>query len=390
MAAVQFGGFLASPGGQRPHCRRVARAGLDRCHWWTDIIQPELLRRPTGYWRLQIAGWALFGATNLAVALWVAHLPVAAALAQAAGLGAFGFGLSHLLYLWIRRQELIRRSIQTRIIQVALFSVLVSVPAGLLTTGLGLAAWQTADLRIDAELRWLLVSVIHALNWILLLVFWGALYFSLRSFRERALGELREAQLAQALHLAELRLLKAQLNPHFLFNALNTVRALIAEDPTRAQEAVTQLARTLRYTLNSGQDELVSLERELAIVDDYLAIEALRLGDRLSLVRGIAPATRERQIPVMLLQTLVENAIKHGIAQLPEGGVLKIASEISHEGLVLTVENARPRSAVADLDSDSIGLRNSAQRLRLLFGPDASLNLDVSQADRAVARVWIP
>jgi Histidine kinase len=346
------------------------------------------LRGP--YWRLQLVGWALFGASNLAVALWVAHLPVAAAFAQAAGLGAVGFGLSHLLYLWIRRHELIRRSIQTRITQVALFSTLVSVPAGLLTTALGLAAWQTADLRIDSELRWLLVSVIHALNWILLLLFWGASYFSLRSFRERALGELREAQLSQALHLAELRLLKAQLNPHFLFNALNTVRALIAEDPTRAQQAVTQLARTLRYTLNSGQDELVSLEREMAIVDDYLAIEALRLGERLSLVRGISPATRERQIPVMLLQTLVENAIKHGIAQLPEGGVLKIASEMHPDGLVLTVENARPRSSSVDLDSDSIGLRNSTERLRLLFGPGASLNLDVSQADRAIARVWIP
>ena len=346
--------------------------------------------KPTGYWRLQIAGWVLFGASNLAVALWVAHLPVVAALAQAAGLGAFGFGLSHLLYLWIRRNELIRRSIQIRIIQVALFSILVSVPAGLLTTALGLAAWQTADLRVDAQLRWLLVAVIHALNWILLLLFWGALYFSLRSFRERALGELREAQLARALHLAELRLLKAQLNPHFLFNALNTVRALIAEDPSRAQQAVTQLARTLRYTLNAGQDELVSLERELAIVDDYLAIEALRLGDRLSLERGIEPATRDRQIPVMLLQGLVENAIKHGIAQLPEGGALKIAAEISDDGLVLTVENARPHAVATEVESDSIGLRNSAERLRLLFGPEASVKLDVSQADRAVARVWIP
>jgi hypothetical protein len=342
------------------------------------------------YWRLQVIGWVLFGSINAMVALGMAHLPVTAALTQAAGLGAVGFGLSHGLYLWIRHHELTGRPIQVRIVHVAAFSILISLPAGALTSLLGLAAWQTSDLRMEPGLRWLLVPVIHALNWILLLLFWGALYFSLRSFRERALGELREAQLAQALHLAELRLLKSQLNPHFLFNALNTVRALIAEDPTRAQQAVTQLARTLRYTLNSGQDELVSLERELAIVDDYLAIEALRLGERLSLVRGISPATRDRQIPVMLLQTLVENAIKHGIAQLPEGGELRISSEMQQDGLILTVENARPRSSATDLDSDSIGLRNSAERLRLLFGPSATLNLDVSQPDRAVARVWIP
>lgn len=342
------------------------------------------------YWRLQTLGWLLFGGVNALVALGMAHLPPLGAFAQGAGLGACGFALSHLLYLWIRHHDLTRRPIQVRIVHVAAFSILISIPAGFLTSVLGLAAWQTADLRLEPGQRWLLVPVIHALNWILLLLFWGALYFSLRSFRERALGELREAQLARALHLAELRLLKAQLNPHFLFNALNTVRALIAEDPPRAQQAVTHLARTLRYTLNSGQDELVSLERELEIVDDYLAIEALRLGDRLSQVRGIAPATRERQIPIMLLQTLVENAIKHGIAQLPEGGELKISSEIQQAGLLLTVENARPPAAATDLDSDSIGLRNSAERLRLLFGPGASLNLDVSRPDRAVARVWIP
>jgi uncharacterized membrane protein len=345
---------------------------------------------PAAYWRLQITGWALFGAINAAVALGVAHMPVIAAMGQALGLAAVGFGLSHLLYLWIQRRELLRRSLQIRILHVVSFSLGLSIPAGILTSLTKLAGWQTADLPMDAGMRWLLVPLIHSLNWILWLLLWGALYFSLHSFRERALGELREAQLAQALHLAELRLLKAQLNPHFLFNALNTVRALIAEDPLRAQQAVTQLARTLRYTLNSGQDELVSLDRELAIVDDYLAIEALRLGERLSLVRGIAPATLECQIPVMLLQTLVENAIKHGIAQLPRGGELKISSEMQPDGLVLTVENARPRVAAEDLDSDSIGLRNSAERLRLLFGPRASLDLDVSRADRAVARVCIP
>jgi hypothetical protein len=345
---------------------------------------------PAGYWRLQIAGWALFGASNAGVALWMAHLPALAALGQAVGLATFGLGLSCLLYAWIRRLRLASRPLRDRVIHVLLFSVVISVPAGILTNAVNLAPWQTADLPIAPGLRWAIFPLIHTLNWVLLLVLWGAVYFSFRSFRERALGQLREAQLARALHLAELRLLKAQLNPHFLFNALNTVRALIAEDPSQAQQAVTQLARTLRYTLNSGQDELVSLDRELAIVDDYLAIEALRLGDRLTLVRDIGPATRDRQIPVMLLQSLVENAIKHGIAQLPAGGVLKIASQMQAGALLLTVENARPPSSPGDLESDSIGLRNSTERLRLLFGPQSSLSLDVTQPDRAVARVCIP
>src|SRR6185436_17584678 len=116
-----------------------------------------------------------------------------------------------------------------------------------------------------------------------------------------------------------LRLLKSQLNPHFLFNALNGLRSLIADEPARARDAVTQLARTLRYTLSSGEEDLVSLERELEMVDDYLALESMRLAERLRVEREISPAARSACIPSMLLQTLVENAIKHGIAPLQEG-----------------------------------------------------------------------
>ncbi len=110
---------------------------------------------------------------------------------------------------------------------------------------------------------------------------WLVLYFGALALRQYRSAELRQSELARALQLAELRLLKSQLNPHFLFNALNTVRSLIADDPPRAQDAVTRLANTLRYTLTSAQDELVTLEQELEIVQDYLALESLRFEDRL-------------------------------------------------------------------------------------------------------------
>jgi LytS/YehU family sensor histidine kinase len=305
-------------------------------------------------------------------------------------LGIMGLLLSDLLYRWIRRRGLTTRLVHERVFHTAALSVSLGAAAGLVTSAAGIAPWQTADLQVDERLHGIAVLAIHALNWMLLLLIWSVAYFSLRALRERAAARLRESELARALHLAELRLLKSQLNPHFLFNALNTVRALIAEDPTRAQEAVTQLARTLRYTLGASQEELVTLERELAIVDDYLAIEALRLGDRLHLVRGIAPTTRTVRIPTMLLQMLVENAIKHGIAELPQGGVLRICSQLEAETLILTVENARPRSSPPALGRGSIGLRNSAERLRLLFGARARVDLDVTQPGWAVARVCIP
>ncbi len=143
--------------------------------------------------------------------------------------------------------------------------------------------------------------------------------------RDRHAAELRQSELSRALQSAELKLLKSQLNPHFLFNSLNSVRALIAEDPSRARDAVTQLAGLLRYTLRSDHEELVTLERELKTVGDYLALESLRLGDRMRVELDIAAGAQEVRIPVMLLQTVVENAIKHGIAELPGGGVLRIS-----------------------------------------------------------------
>jgi LytS/YehU family sensor histidine kinase len=236
-------------------------------------------------------------------------------------------------------------------------------------------------LRVDLMLR--------TLNWSVIFALWMVMYFSITSVRDRHRAELRQSEMAHALKVAELRVLKSQLNPHFLFNSLNSVRALIADDPTGAQNAVTQLARTLRYTLTAGQEEVVSLERELEIVADYLELESLRLGQRLRIERAIALEARIAHIPVMMLQTVVENAIKHGIAELQQGGVLRISAEVRDGALLIEVENPRPASP-SQSPSHGVGLRNAAERLRLLFGTGAVLDLDLSRADRALARIRIP
>jgi LytS/YehU family sensor histidine kinase len=208
--------------------------------------------------------------------------------------------------------------------------------------------------------------------------------------RDRRVAELRQSELIRALQVSELRLLKAQLNPHFLFNCLNSVRALIAEDPAGAQKAVTQLARTLRYTLSSGQGELVTLERELEIVQDYLDLESLRLEDRLSIDCEVADEARSATIPVMLLQTIVENAIKHGIAELPAGGTLRISATLGTQALMIEVENPRPEQPAREAAPAGIGIRNATERLRLLHGEQAAFELDLATPGRAVARIQIP
>ena len=143
---------------------------------------------------------------------------------------------------------------------------------------------------------------------------------------------------------------------------------------------MTQLARTLRYTLTAGQEEVVSLERELEIVADYLELESLRLGERLRIERTISVEARVAHIPVMMLQTVVENAIKHGIAELPQGGVLRISAEVRERRA--DHRSREPAPSVAQ--PIAVARRRPAQRaerLRLLFGTAGGLDLDLSRPD---------
>jgi LytS/YehU family sensor histidine kinase len=274
-----------------------------------------------------------------------------------------------------------------RIPRILAASLLLGLLAAPLPTLLGVAAAQSQP--IPQEWGPLAPFLIEVLDLTVVFLAWNGCYFGVFAVREHKSRALREADLGRALQASELRLLKSQLNPHFLFNALNAVRALIANEPGRAQSAVTQLARTLRYTLGSGQGELVTLEQELATVKDYLALEGLRLGERLRVEVSIVPQARELRIPVMMLQTLVENAIKHGIADLSDGGLLRISGWTAGGALLLEVENPRPEPR-ARRTPEGIGIANARKRLNLLFGPEATLELDLSHPARALARVSIP
>jgi len=230
---------------------------------------------------------------------------------------------------------------------------------------------------------------LEIVNWAGVFLIWLTIYFTAIAVREYRSAQFKQSELARALQLAELRLLKSQLNPHFLFNALNTVRSLIADNPSRAQSAVTRLANTLRYTLSSRQDELVTLAQELDIVTDYLELESMRFEDRLRIERDVPASAASVSIPVMLLQTLVENAIKHGIAELPSGGLLRISAVLENEMLQVEIENPRPPAPIPAA-GEGVGLSNARDRLRLLFGTRATLDLDLSKPSVATARLRVP
>jgi signal transduction histidine kinase len=238
---------------------------------------------------------------------------------------------------------------------------------------------------------------VMAVNWVydvIMLGVWLCFYFFYHLFDRFNRSELERAQLAASVKEAELRSLKSQVNPHFIFNSLNSLRALIDEDPARARQSVTQLANLLRYSLQSGQLETVPFEDELRIVNDYLALEQVRHEERLRVRLDVAPETLQLPIPPMLLQTLVENAVKYGISTHHEGGEIAIIARQQNGALRLQVTNPgslpdAARSPRANA-STGLGLKNAGERLRLLFGESATLQLRAAAPGMVVAEAVIP
>ena len=339
------------------------------------------------YWVCQLSGWGLYGAASYFAPALLGEVSWLGATLGAVLIVAIGIGLSHGLRLYMGKRGWRQMRLRRRIPRILAASLLLGLLATPLPMVLGIAQAQSQP--IPPEWGPYAPFLIEMCDLSAVFLVWIGCYFGVLAVREHKSRALREAELGRALQASELRLLKSQLNPHFLFNALNAVRALIADEPGRAQSAVTQLASTLRYTLGSGQGDLVSLAQELATVEDYLALEALRLGERLRVEASVTLQAREVRIPVMLLQTLVENAIKHGIAELPDGGLLRIEAWTAGGALVLEVENPRPEPR-ARRTPEGIGIANARKRLGLLFGPEATLELDLSHPARAMARVSLP
>ena len=195
----------------------------------------------------------------------------------------------------------------------------------------------------------------------------GISYDRLRA-RIRA-TELRAERAQRELLRAQLENLQARLNPHFLFNSLNTVAALVEEDPTKAVTAIERLSELLRYGLDGTKNPRVTLARELSAIEDFLALERLRFGERLQWTIDAVGSVRSLEVPPLVLQPLVENAVKHGIASSRTGGRIRIAASIAGELLTITVEDDGPGTSSAS--GTSTGEANVRERLELAFGEAA-------------------
>ena len=233
-------------------------------------------------------------------------------------------------------------------------------------------------------------------GWILPVIFiwgvtvflWQVIYFGVHYFESFETAEVEKLRLAVVAKDSQLRALISQVNPHFMFNCLNGLRAMIVEDPARAQDMVTELSNILRYSLQSGRTETVPLETELEAVTAYLKLEAIRLEERLRIHIHMDPESLATRIPPMLLQTLVENGIKHGVARLPGGGEIRVDSQVESSAVKIQVRNSGQLRE--DGGSTRLGLENARARLRLLYGNTASLVLRNYDGDSVVAEICIP
>jgi hypothetical protein len=225
----------------------------------------------------------------------------------------------------------------------------------------------------------------------------------LRVARERYDRDLREYQMQQLAAEAELRALRAQLNPHFLFNALTTIGYLIRTSQTRALDTLYQLTALLRGALRQTSGEFITLGEELQLVDAYLSIEQARFEDRLRVERNIDPDTRDVAIPPLILQPLVENAVKHGIAPHRAGGVVRIDTSIDSSmasgdsglprTLRLRVSNTGSGASAAELSfrrRTGVGLTNIDLRLARYYGDQATLTLAAVEGEGTVVEVQLP
>lgn len=233
------------------------------------------------------------------------------------------------------------------------------------------------------------IGMVLLLFYMFVMIFgWSLVYFTFQFFFNYKSSETEKWRLEAAVKDAELQALKSQINPHFIFNSLNNIRALIIEDPVKAREMITHLSGLLRYSVQFSNKEKVTLEDELAVVENYLRLESIQFEDRLQYKIEVGPETLDYKIPPMVIQMLVENAIKHGISTLPEGGEIKIISHLENDALVVEVINTGQLKTKSE--TSGIGLKNATDRLKLLFGKLSDLRVQNLTGNMVSARFTIP
>ncbi|AHM62657.1 signal transduction histidine kinase [Flammeovirgaceae bacterium 311] len=296
---------------------------------------------------------------------------------------AFGIGVSHLLHLWLRKSKVFEKSAQ-KIVSIGIGLVLgFACILGLFS--LVLSIYMDSEASPDVP-NILVYYLGLSMNWIQVTTPWILFYFLYRIMEQNNTIRNEKLQAINLVKTSELELLKSQLNPHFLFNALNSIKALISIEPEKARGALIQLSELLRFSLNYEKQTLIRLSHEMEEVEKYLELEKIRFDDRLQYELVVDKTAANAMIPPALILTLVENAIKHGISHQIWGGKVTVKARQQDAKLEVEVSNPGYYQPVAE---NRIGLKNVQERLAGLYGNKASFTIRNGKEHTVIARVSI-
>ena len=261
--------------------------------------------------------------------------------------------------------------------------------------GLNLAVAVTAALNSASTFKWRLLAYWQQDYGALLLALTPiplGLVIVYRFYEAQRKRDIAEEELRKLLAQAELRALRAQIDPHFFFNALNSVAALIHRDPAAAEELIEDLADLFRHSFKPSRD-FIALDEELRLVETYLKVERRRFGDKLRFNQAVTPEALTARIPALTVQPLVENAVKHGIGNLPEGGQITLSAAVKDGRLKIAVADTGAGiapAALPQLFTRGVGLNNINERLSALYGEKSRLRIDSYPGQGATVSFWVP
>jgi len=326
----------------------------------------EIKRKKTVYWILQFLGWFLYGALLYLAAMktnGIVKGTVLTNLIFSVGLGIF---FSNQLRLFFLRKNYFHFNGGILAIRIFAATFIVSVLYTLI-------AKLFASILYQSFADWKSLSLfLNVISIFVVFILWCTIYFTFLLFEESRKKEINNILLTKTQIELELQNLRSQLNPHFLFNSLNAIRALVETEPDKAKAAINLLSNLLRSTLKLNGVKLVSVEKELELVDAYLQLEKIRFEERLEITHEIGEACNQIMIPSFTIQTLVENSIKHGISKLIQGGKISISVERINNHCEIRVINSGKLENKIDL---GIGLSNLKKRLGLQYKSDFSFDI---------------
>lgn len=344
-------------------------------------------KKLSAYWLCQIGGWTAYCILYIVIYLTLRLKPQPHFYQVVLFDSLFGLLITHLMRTVIKNREILRLSLAA---QIQYFFVL-TIIASLFWSSISIEAEHLLGIESDkASTYTLFEKTVYAMpGSFFFVLIWNVFYFTYHDIAKSQKDRIDKVRLETLVKELELKTIKAHINPHFIFNALNSIRALVDEDPARARTAITELSNILRSSMQAEKLETTPLEKELNIVKDYLALEHIRFEDRLRVEYDIDEDTLDQPVPPMMLQTLVENAIKHGISKQIDGGIIKIISDFKNDHHELIVRNTGHLNGSLQ-NSDGFGIASTQNRLQLLFGTKANFKIKDTDDNIVEAKVIMP